>query len=126
FPISKLTLALITLSAASLTQAAGLDRSGQDIKGFFNPGTYAEVDFAYIDTKVSAHDNAGNKFGITNTEAEYVKGKSTGNATDDSYSFMRYGVKTDVNDNISIGVFYDEPFGAEVEYKGDNNFVSKL
>ncbi|MGP5337853.1 OmpP1/FadL family transporter [Psychrobacter maritimus] len=126
FPISKLTLALITLSAASLTQAAGLDRSGQDIKGFFNPGTYAEVDFAYIDTKVSAHDNAGNKFGITNTEAEYVKGKSTGNATDDTYSFMRYGVKTDVNDNISIGVFYDEPFGAEVEYKGDSNFVSKV
>src|SRR5690606_1256877 len=126
FPISKLTLALFALSAASLTQAAGLDRSGQDIKGFFNPGTYAEVDFAYIDTKVSAHDNAGNKFGITNTEAEYVKGKSTGNATDDTYSFMRYGVKTDVNDNISIGVFYDEPFGAEVEYKGDSNFVSKL
>jgi long-chain fatty acid transport protein len=126
FPISKLTLALFALSAASLTQAAGLDRSGQDIKGFFNPGTYAEVDFAYIDTKVSAHDNAGNKFGITNTEAEYVKGKSTGNATDDTYSFMRYGVKTDVNDNISIGVFYDEPFGAEVEYKGDSNFVSKV
>ena len=35
FPISKLTLALVALSAASLTQAAGLDRSGQDIKGFF-------------------------------------------------------------------------------------------
>lgn len=123
FPISKLTLALITLSAASLTQAAGLDRSGQDIKGFFNPGTYAEVDFAYIDTKVSAYDN---KLGITKTEAEYVKGQDTGNATDDTYSFMRYGVKTDVNDTISIGVFYDEPFGAEVEYKGDSNFVSKI
>jgi long-chain fatty acid transport protein len=125
FPISKLTLALITLSAASLTQAAGLDRSGQDIKGFFNPGTYAEVDFAYIDTKVSAYDNAGNPFGITSSEAEYVKGKSTGNATPDPYTFMRYGVKTDVNENISIGVFYDEPFGAEVEYSGDNTFVSR-
>lgn len=122
FPISKLTLALITLSAASLTQAAGLDRSGQEIKGFFNPGTYAEVDFAYIDTDVSAYDN---KLGITKTEAEYVKGQNTGNATDDTYSFMRYGVKTDVNDIVSIGVFYDEPFGAEVEYKGNNNFVSK-
>lgn len=134
FPISKLTLALITLSAASLTQAAGLDRSGQEIKGFFNPGTYAEVDFAYIDTKVSAHDNAGAirtsptteiRNGITSDEASYEKGVSTGNATPDSYTFMRYGVKTDVNDNISIGVFYDEPFGAEVEYSGDNTFVSE-
>jgi len=133
FPISKLTLALITLSAASLTQAAGLDRSGQEIKGFFNPGTYAEVDFAYIDTKVSAHDNAGAivtpageiRNGITSDEASYEKGVSTGNATPDSYTFMRYGVKTDVNENISIGVFYDEPFGAEVEYSGDNAFVSK-
>jgi len=126
FPISKLTLALITLSAASLTQAAGLDRSGQEIKGFFNPGTYAEVDYAYINTDVSVHDNAGNAFGITQTEAEYVKGNDTGNATDKAYTFARYGVKTDINENFSIGVFYDEPFGAEVEYKGDNNFVSKV
>ena len=133
FPISKLTLALITLSAASLTQAAGLDRSGQEIKGFFNPGTYAEVDFAYIDTKVSAHDNAGAivtpageiRNGITSDEASYEKGVSTGDATPDTYSFMRYGVKTDINENISIGVFYDEPFGAEVEYSGDNTFVSQ-
>ena len=133
FPISKLTLALLTLSAASLTQAAGLDRSGQDIKGFFNPGTYAEVDYAYIDTKVSAHDNAGAivtsteeiRNGITATEAEYEKGVATGDATPDTYSFMRYGVKTDITENISVGVFYDEPFGAEVEYSGDNTFVSQ-
>ncbi|MGX8219707.1 OmpP1/FadL family transporter [Psychrobacter sp. VH5] len=133
FPISKLTLALITLSAASLTQAAGLDRSGQDIKGFFNPGTYAEIDYAYIDTDVSAHDNAGAittptgdiNNGITSTEEAYRKGKSTGNATPDTYSFMRYGVKTDINENFSIGVFYDEPFGAEVEYSGDSTFVSQ-
>lgn len=125
FPISKLTLALLTLSAASLTQAAGLDRSGQDIKGFFNPGTYAEIDYAYIDTDVSANDNAGNAYGITENESDYVKGKNTGNATDDAYTFARYGVKTDINDNFSIGVFYDEPFGAEVEYKGDSNFVSR-
>ena len=134
FPISKLALALFALSAASLTQAAGLDRSGQDIKGFFNPGTYAEVDFAYIDTDVSAHDNAGAirtsptteiRNGITKTEADYEKGASTGNATPDAYNFMRYGVKTDINENISIGVFYDEPFGAEVEYSGDSTFVSK-
>ncbi|MGM8938533.1 outer membrane protein transport protein [Psychrobacter glaciei] len=130
FPISKLTLALLTLSAASLTQAAGLDRSGQDIKGFFNPGTYAEIEYAYINTDVSVNDNAGAiangaRLGITSNEDEYEKGVNTGNATDDPYTFARYGVKTDINDSISIGVFYDEPFGAEVEYTGDNAFVSQ-
>ena len=138
FPISKLAFALLALSAASLTQAAGLDRSGQEIKGFFNPGTYAEIDYAYINTDVSVTDNAGAivipsttggpnreiRNGITSNEASYEKGVNTGNATDDPYTFARYGVKTDVNDNISIGVFYDEPFGAEVEYTGDNTFVS--
>lgn len=125
FPITKLAFALMALSAASLTQAAGLDRSGQEIKGFFNPGTYAEIDYAYINTDVSVYDNAGNPFGITGNKADYKEGKNTGNATEDPYTFMRYGVKTDVNDNISIGVFYDEPFGAEVEYTGDNTFVSR-
>ena len=131
FPISKLTLALVALSAASLTQAAGLDRSGQDIKGFFNPGTYAEVDFAYIDTKITGHDNGykdpqngGASIGLSKNESDYVKGNAINNITDDPYTFMRYGVKTDVNENISIGLFYDEPWGAEVRHSGDNNFVA--
>ena len=132
FPISKLTLALLALPAASLTHAAGLDRSGQDIKGFFNDGTYAEIDFAYLKTDISGHDNAttiknnegvDTKYGLSNDE--YVKGNSTGNMTKDAYTFMRYGVKTDINDMISVGVFYDEPWGAEVEYEDDSAFVSK-
>lgn len=130
FPISKLTLALLTIPLATLSHGAGLDRSGQDIKGFFNDGTYAEVDFAYIKTDVSGHDNAGNLDGagksvaITKTKAEYQKGNSTGNMTKDAYKFMRYGVKTDINENLSIGVFYDEPWGAEVEYEGSSAFIA--
>ncbi|WP_183620965.1 hypothetical protein [Psychrobacter luti] len=131
FPISKLTLALITLSAASLTQAAGLDRSGQEIKGFFNPGTYAEVDFAYISTDITGHDNgykdpqnAGASIGLSKNESDYVKGNAINNITDDPYTFMRYGVKTDVNENISVGLFYDEPWGAEVRHSGNNSFVA--
>ena len=123
FPISKLTLALLALPVASLTHAAGLDRSGQDIKGFFNDGTYAEIDFAYLKTDISGHDNAANQYKLSNDE--YVKGDSTGNMTKDAYTFMRYGVKTDINDMISVGVFYDEPWGAEVEYEGDSAFVAK-
>ena len=131
FPISKLTLALFALSTATLSQAAGLDRSGQDIKGFFNEGTYAEVDYAYISTDITGHDNgykapgSDKVIGISEKESDYVKGNAINNITNDEYTFMRYGVKTDINDNISIGVFYDEPWGAEVRHTGDSNFVSK-
>ncbi|MEG9303393.1 outer membrane protein transport protein [Psychrobacter celer] len=107
FPISKLTLALITLSAASLTQAAGLDRSGQDITAFLQDGTYAETVYTYIDADVTGVDNDGNKSGDI---AE-------------SYDFFRYGVKTDIGDRFSVGVLYDEPFGAAAKYEGDNNFT---
>jgi len=131
FPVSKLTLALLTIAAAPLSQAAGLDRSGQDITGFFNEGTYAEIDYAYISTDITGHDNgykapgSNAEVGISKTKEEYVQGNAINNITDDAYTFMRYGVKADVNDNISIGVFYDEPWGAEVRHSGDNNFVSK-
>lgn len=124
FPISKLTLALLALPIASLTHAAGIDRSGQDIKGFFNDGTYAEIDYAYLKTDLSGHDHGG-PFNIAKTEGEYIKGNPTGNISKDAYSFMRYGVKTDVNDMISVGLFYDEPYGAEVRYEGESAFVSK-
>ncbi|WP_201497446.1 outer membrane protein transport protein [Psychrobacter arenosus] len=130
FPVAKITLALLSLAAASLSQAAGLDRSGQDISGFFNDGTYTEIDYAYISTDITGYDNAykdpvsGESIAISKTQGEYGQGRSINNITDDAYTFMRYGVKADVNDNISIGVFYDEPWGAEVRHSGDNNFVS--
>lgn len=108
FPISKLTLALLTLPLASLTHAAGMDRSGQDVSAFLQDGTYAEAVYTYLDADVTGKDNDGNK---------------TGDIAD-SYDFFRYGVKTDINDTFSIGVLYDEPFGAEAAYSGDSNFVS--
>ncbi|MUG32873.1 OmpP1/FadL family transporter [Psychrobacter sanguinis] len=118
FPISKLTLALLTLPLASLTHAAGLDRSGQDVSAFLQDGTYAEAVYTYLDVDVSGHDN---KLVANDT---YVKGNKTGDIAE-SYDFFRYGVKTDINDTFSIGVLYDEPFGAEAAYSGNNNFVSR-
>lgn len=107
FPISKLTLALLTLPIASLTHAAGIDRSGQDTTAFFQDGTYAEAVYTYIDADVTGVDN---------------KNRKTGDIAE-AYDFFRYGVKTDVNDRFSVGVLYDEPWGAAAEYSGDNNFM---
>src|SRR5699024_3099126 len=107
FHLKTLAVAIATLSVASMTNAAGLDRSGQDITAFLQDGTYAEAVYTYIDADVSGVDNSGNK---------------TGDIAE-SYDFFRYGVKTDINDTFSVGVLYDEPFGAAAAYSGDNNFT---
>ena len=120
FHLKTLAVAIATLSIASMSNAAGLDRSGQDVTAFLQDGTYAEAVYTYIDADVSGFDSANN----VPTSNTYVKGNATGDIAE-SYDFFRYGVKADINDTFSVGVLYDEPFGASAEYEGDNNFVSK-
>lgn len=108
FTFSKLTLALLTLPLASLSHSAAIDRSGQDTTAFFQDGTYAEAVYTYLDADISGVDNNGNK---------------TGDIAE-SYDFFRYGAKADINDTFSVGVLYDEPFGAQAGYKGKSNFVA--
>lgn len=120
FHLKTLAVAIATLSVASMTNAAGLDRSGQDITAFLQDGTYAEAVYTYIDADVSGYDSANNNPNIN----DYQRGNATGDIAE-SYDFFRYGVKTDINDTFSVGILYDEPFGAAAAYSGDNNFVSK-
>ena len=108
FNLKTLTVALAALSAASIASAAGLDRSGQDITAFLQDGTYAETVYTYIDADVSGKDSSGNKI----------------DDIAEDYDFFRYGVKTDINDTFSIGILYDEPFGAAADYTGKNDFIT--
>lgn len=107
FKLRALTLAVATLSAVS-AHSAGLDRSGQDITGFLQDGTYADVTYTKIDADVSGKDTFQ---------------RETGDIAP-SYDFFRYTAKTDLNDTFSLGILYDEPFGASVEYTGNSAFVA--
>lgn len=107
FIIKPLVTAVAALSVASVASAAGLDRSGQDISAFLQDGTYAETVYTYIDADVTGKDKEGNK----------IKDIA------EDYDFFRYGVKTDINDTFSIGVLYDEPWGAAADYHGENDFT---
>lgn len=108
FKLSQLAGALGLLTIASAAGAAGLDRSGQPSAEFTNEGTYAYASAYRISPE---------------TDGEYtdngVTRKYEGVAQD--YNGYGYGVKTDINDKVSVGVFYDQPFGAEIEVEGDNN-----
>ncbi|WP_049235930.1 outer membrane protein transport protein [Moraxella canis] len=109
FGYKALSLAVISTLTATAAHAAGLDRSGQDITAFLQEGTYAETVYTYIDADVTGKDTLG---------------RDTGDAAE-AYDFFRYGVKADLNDTFSIGVLYDEPFGAAVQYGGNSNFVAQ-
>lgn len=120
FNLKTLTVALAALSAASIASAAGLDRSGQDITAFLQDGVYAEAVYTYLDADVSGYDNAY----VGKDKNDYKQGNKIGDIAE-SYDFFRYGVKADINDTFSVGVLYDEPFGAAADYRGDNNFVAQ-
>lgn len=109
FNYKHLAVAIASISAVSVASAAGLDRSGQDVTAFLQDGTYGEVVYTYIDADVSGKDISGNP---TSDIAQ-------------AYDFGRFGVKAGINDTFSVGVLYDEPWGAAVEYQGNSNFVSQ-
>lgn len=120
FSLKSLAVAITSLSVASVANAAALDRSGQDITAFLQDGLYAEASYTYIDADVTGYDNA--ELGIADLN-KYNQGNKISDIAE-SYDMARYGVKADVNDVISVGILYDEPFGAAAEYTGNNNFVS--
>jgi long-chain fatty acid transport protein len=120
FNLKTLTVAIAAFSVASGVSAAGLDRSGQDITAFLQDGVYAEAVYTYLDADVSGYDNAY----VGADKNAYQQGKKIGDIAE-SYDFFRYGVKADINDTFSVGVLYDEPFGAAADYSGDNNFVNE-
>ncbi|MGO2735268.1 MAG: hypothetical protein ACTH95_13125, partial [Psychrobacter sp.] len=111
FHLKTLAVAIAAFSAASAASAAGLDRSGQDITAFLQDGTYAEAVYTYIDADVSGYDSSN----VNPGQNDYERGDKTGDIAE-SYDFFRYGVKTDINDTFSVGVLYDEPFGAAADY----------
>ena len=108
FKLSKLSCAVAALSITSLAGAAGLDRSGQASEDFSSSGTIAYVSAYQIDPEISGVESNGDKIGDLG----------------EKYEGYTYGVKTDINDKFSVGVFYDQPFGAKIRYQGDNSLTN--
>ncbi|MGE8560551.1 MAG: OmpP1/FadL family transporter [Acinetobacter sp.] len=96
--LNTLSIAIF-ISTLPLTSviAGGLDRSGQSISAFLQPGNYAEAGISVLDAEV----------------------KSDKLKVDDmakSYYFPSAAIKVQATDKISLGLIYDQPYGAEAEY----------
>lgn len=107
FTLSHLTCAIAALSITSVASAAGLDRSSQPSAEFSQDGTLAYITAIHISPSLSGVETDGKVI----------------DSTANDYQFYGYGAKTDVNDTVSVGVFYDQPFGADVAYEGKNSLV---
>ena len=120
FKISSLALAVATLSTVSIANAAGLDRSTQPSWAFTEQGTFAYVEHITIDPTIEGKDNKK----VATTDANFTAGRNVPDMADD-YQFLNFGAKADVNDTISVGAYFDQPWGADVNFSGDNNFVAQ-
>ena len=83
--------------------AAAMDRSGQSIAAFLQPGNYFEAGISVLDPNVSGTASTG------------LGGQATGDMASDYY-FPSAALKLQVTDHFSFGLLYDQPFGAEAEY----------
>ncbi|MDO5543632.1 MAG: outer membrane protein transport protein [Acinetobacter sp.] len=91
--------------------AAALDRSGQSIAAFLQPGNYFEAGISVLDADVS---------GVTSAA---LGSQATGDMAS-SYYFPTAALKIQATDQISVGLLYDQPFGAKAEYSAPNPAVS--
>ena len=90
------------LMTTGIASAGGLDRSGQGIAPLFEDGNYVELSFGSVSPEVS---------GVGNFPAEI----ESGNVGVD-YTQLSLAFKTDLNDQLSLAVILDQPYGANVEY----------
>lgn len=92
---------MLTTTAA---YAGGLDRSGQGVGIIFEDGGAVELSYSTVIPTVS---------GALPVAPGVALG--SGNVAD-SYTQLSLGVKQDMNENLSLSVIMDQPFGANVNY----------
>lgn len=102
---------LATLPATGVF-AAALDRSGQSMSAFLQPGNYFEAGISVLDPTVEGK------------EAGTVATRRNIDDMANDYYFPSAALKLQLNDKFSFGLLYDQPFGADAEYSGKNAFVA--
>lgn len=102
---SSVLLALLPVSGV---YAAAMDRSGQSISAFLQPNNYFEAGISILDPTVSGKN---------------AQGKISDMGED--YYFPSAALKIQATDNISLGLIYDQPFGADAYYS-DGTIISAL
>ena len=92
--------------------AAALDRSGQSMAAFLQPGNYFEAGISVLDPTVEGK-----------AKANYGGGNLSDMGND--YYFPSAALKLQVTDHFSFGLIYDQPFGADAAYSTSDPLVGR-
>ena len=118
--IKPLLLGMLYLMPAiysTTSHAAALDQSGQSILAFLEDKNYFEANMTVADPEVSGK--------IRNNRPDLVNSTDL-NTGDMAKSFQYYNaaLKLQIAPQISFGLIYDQPFGADVAYplRSNNTF----
>ncbi|MFN4191705.1 MAG: OmpP1/FadL family transporter [Tabrizicola sp.] len=95
-----LMASVAVLAAASGAMAGGIDRSGQGLGALFEKGRYLELSFGLASPSITGRDVATAPTG------------DVGN----TYTQLGFSYKYDINDQLSMALNVDQPFGADIEY----------
>ena len=106
------TAILLSLIPTTSTFAAGLDRSGQSISAFLQSGNYAEAGISVLDPDVQGTSS------VKRFEGERISDMA------EDYYFPTAAIKIQATDKISLGLLYDQPFGADSQYPADTQSFS--
>ena len=98
------TAVILATLPATGAFAAALDRSGQSMAAFFQPGNYFEAGVSVLDPTVSG------------TTIAPLGSQKTGDMASDYY-FPNAALKLQPTENFSVGLIYDQPFGADAEFR---------
>ena len=101
---------LATLPATGVF-AAAIDRSGQSISAFLQPGNYFEAGLSILDPTVEGKST-------TATGSQSISDMG------DDYTFYNAALKLQLTDYLSFGLIYDQPFGADAEYQDSTLFTN--
>ena len=102
--LRALSMAVFMAALPLSTMAAGLDRSGQSIAAFLQPGNYAEAGLSVLDPSVRG-------VGLDQRPVSDMA---------DDYYFPTAAVKVQVSDHMSLGLLYDQPYGGDATYAADS------
>lgn len=101
---------LATLPATGVF-AAALDRSGQSVSAFLQPGNYFEAGISVLDPTVKGQSTA-------------ATGSQNISDMGGDYQFYNAALKLQLTDYLSFGLIYDQPFGADAEYHDSTLFTN--
>ena len=107
------TAILLCLLPSTSIFAAGLDRSGQSISAFLQPGNYTEAGITVIDPTVKGQ------------AIPALGGEKIGDMAEDYY-FPSAAIKVQATDKVSLGLIYDQPFGADSSYAKSSKTFGQL